>query len=57
MKAPGGEESLGPRGGWSFQFWNGEAVTFKFDALFASDALLLGRIPYQIWSGCAYVPA
>src|SRR5205814_1409279 len=34
-------------GTWSFQFWNDEASQFKFDELFASDALLLGRITYQ----------
>jgi dihydrofolate reductase len=32
---------------WSFQFWNDEAAKFKFDELFASDALLLGRVTYQ----------
>src|SRR5436305_2996163 len=32
---------------WSFQFWNEEAAQFKFDELFASDALLLGRVTYQ----------
>ena len=34
-------------GTWSFQFWNDEAAKFKFDELFASDALLLGRVTYQ----------
>jgi dihydrofolate reductase len=32
---------------WSFPFWNEEAAKFKFDELFASDALLLGRVTYQ----------
>lgn len=32
---------------WSFQFWNEEAAKFKSDELFASDALLLGRVTYQ----------
>lgn len=32
---------------WSFPFWNEEAGQFKFDELFASDALLLGRVTYQ----------
>jgi dihydrofolate reductase len=32
---------------WSFDFWNEEAMTFKFDELFASDALLLGRLTYE----------
>ncbi|GAC1434982.1 MAG: dihydrofolate reductase family protein [Ktedonobacteraceae bacterium] len=36
-----------PGGGWSFQFWNEEAAKYKYDELFASDALLLGRVTYQ----------
>ena len=32
---------------WSFPFWNEEAAKFKSDELFASDALLLGRVTYQ----------
>lgn len=34
-------------GQWSFQFWNDEAAQYKSDELFASDALLLGRVTYQ----------
>ncbi|MHB8645748.1 MAG: dihydrofolate reductase family protein [Thermomicrobiales bacterium] len=34
-------------GKWSFQFWNEEAAKYKYDELFASDALLLGRVTYQ----------
>jgi dihydrofolate reductase len=34
-------------GMWSFPFWNEEAMKFKSDELFASDALLLGRITYE----------
>src|SRR5579859_3660980 len=34
-------------GKWSFQFWSEESAKFKFDELFASDALLLGRVTYQ----------
>lgn len=34
-------------GKWSFQFWNDEAAQFKHDELFASDALLLGRVTYE----------
>ena len=34
-------------GAWSFQFWNQEAAQYKFDELFASDALLLGRVTYE----------
>jgi dihydrofolate reductase len=32
---------------WSAHFWNEEAAQFKFEELFASDALLLGRVTYQ----------
>ncbi len=40
---PGGGEKT-KNGGWSFQFWNEDAASYKFDELFASDALLLGRV-------------
>jgi dihydrofolate reductase len=43
---PGGSEGT-RHGGWSFQFWNEEAMKYKFDELFASDALLLGRVTYE----------
>ncbi len=36
-----------PGGSWSFQFWNEEAAKYKYDELFASDALLLGRVTYE----------
>ena len=32
---------------WSFPFWTDEIGKFKLDELFASDALLLGRVTYQ----------
>jgi dihydrofolate reductase len=34
-------------GQWSFPFWSQEASDFKARELFASDALLLGRITYE----------
>jgi len=34
-------------GHWSFPFWSDEAARFKFDELFASDSLLLGRKTYE----------
>ncbi len=46
MEDPGGSEKT-EYGGWSFKFWNEEAAKFKFDELFASGALLLGRVTYQ----------
>jgi len=32
---------------WSFPFWNEEISKFKHDEVFASDALLLGRVTYE----------
>jgi dihydrofolate reductase len=32
---------------WHFPFFNEEARKYKFDELFASDALLLGRVTYE----------
>ena len=32
---------------WAFQFGSEEQQRYKFDELFASDALLLGRVTYQ----------
>lgn len=46
VEDPGGAEKS-KYGGWSFQFWNEEAANYKFDELFDSDALLLGRVTYQ----------
>ncbi len=34
-------------GKWSFKFWTEEAAKFKHDELFASDAMLLGRVTYD----------
>jgi dihydrofolate reductase len=46
MEDPGGGEKS-KHGAWSFPFWSDEAAKFKFDELFASDALLLGRVTYE----------
>ncbi|HVA92812.1 MAG TPA: dihydrofolate reductase family protein [Chloroflexota bacterium] len=46
MEDPGGAEKF-EHGGWSMSFRSDEAGKFKFDELFASDALLLGRVTYQ----------
>ena len=44
---PGGAENF-EHGGWSFKFDRGEdGDAFKLDEVFASDALLLGRITYE----------
>ncbi len=36
---------------WSFPYWNEEIGKFKLDELFASDALLLGRVTYEGFAG------
>lgn len=46
MEDPGGGDQS-EYGGWSAQFWSEEAGKFKHDELFASGALLLGRVTYQ----------
>ncbi len=46
MEDPGGSEKT-VNGGWSFKFWGADAAKFKYDELFSSGALLLGRITYQ----------
>lgn len=32
---------------WTRPYWNEDSAKFKFDELFASDALLPGRVTYQ----------
>ena len=46
MEDPGGSEKT-KNGGWAFKFRSKDQDKFKFDELFASDALLLGRVTYQ----------
>ncbi len=46
MEDPGGSEKT-VHGGWTFPYWTDEIGGFKLEELFASDALLLGRITYQ----------
>jgi len=40
MEDPGGAEKF-EHGGWTMPYWSEEIGKFKFDELFASDALLL----------------
>ena len=47
MESPGGEFQPDGKGGWTLPFFNDEAGKFKFDELFAAEALLLGRVTYQ----------
>jgi len=46
MEDPGGSEKS-KHGAWTMQYWNDEIGKFKLEELFASDALLLGRVTYQ----------
>ncbi|MGH2510354.1 MAG: dihydrofolate reductase family protein [Ktedonobacteraceae bacterium] len=46
MEDPGGSEQF-KHGGWTGKYWHAEIGHFKFEELFASDALLLGRVTYQ----------
>lgn len=46
MEDPGGSEGS-EHGGWTMPYWSDESGKIKFDELFASDALLLGRVTYQ----------
>lgn len=46
MEDPGGADQT-KHGGWSGQYWNEEAQKYKYDELFATDALLLGRVTYE----------
>ena len=46
MEDPGGAEGF-KYGGWSFGFGGAEQQQYKFEELFACDALLLGRRTYE----------
>jgi dihydrofolate reductase len=46
MQDPGGVGEI-ERGGWSNRYWNDELAKLQTELLFASDALLLGRITYE----------
>jgi dihydrofolate reductase len=46
IEDPGGAEKF-VHGGWTRPYWSDDIGKVKFEELFASDALLLGRITYQ----------
>ena len=46
MEDPGGAEKF-THGGWTWPYHTEEIEKFKLDELFASGALLLGRVTYQ----------
>jgi dihydrofolate reductase len=52
LSLDGVSEDPGPAGeyehrGWTVPYWNDEISTWQTDQLFASDALLLGRVTYD----------
>src|SRR5262245_53673903 len=46
MQDPGGVDEI-EAGGWSIAYWNDELADAQAELLFASDALMLGRVTYQ----------
>jgi dihydrofolate reductase len=46
MQDPGGVGEIDV-GGWSNPYWNDELAAIQSDLLFASDALVLGRVTYE----------
>ena len=46
MQDPGGVGEF-KAGGWSNQFWDDDLASLQSELLFASDALLLGRVTYE----------
>ena len=46
MQDPGGRGEI-ERGAWSNPYWNDELAKVQAELLFASDALLLGRVTYE----------
>src|SRR5438045_6822391 len=46
MEDPGGAESF-EHGGWTRAYWGDDFAQVKSDELFASGALLLGRVTYE----------
>src|SRR5215471_12669478 len=46
MTDPGGSGEI-EHGGWSSPYFNDELAEYQSDQLFASDALLLGRVTFE----------
>ncbi len=49
MEDPGGAERF-EHGGWTWPYFDDEIKEFKFDEMFESGALLLGRVTYQAFA-------
>ncbi|MGI8826160.1 MAG: dihydrofolate reductase family protein [Chloroflexota bacterium] len=50
MQAPAEPEEI-EGGGWQISYLNDESIQYKFDELVASDALLMGRVTYELLAG------
>jgi class 3 adenylate cyclase/dihydrofolate reductase len=50
MEAPGQEQHPDGKNAWALQHATEDMQRFKIEELFAVDALLLGRVTYQIWA-------
>lgn len=50
MEAPGHEEHRDGKNAWALQYAAEEQQKYKVDEIFAADALLLGRVTYQIFA-------
>jgi len=48
MEDPEGRDE--ERGGWTSAYWNDELAEMQREQLFASDALLLGRVTYEMFA-------
>jgi class 3 adenylate cyclase/dihydrofolate reductase len=50
MEAPGHEDHRDGKNAWALQAGTEDQQRFKVDELLAADAILLGRVTYQIWA-------
>ena len=50
MEAPGFEEHRDGKNAWAIQATTEDQQRYKVDEIFAADALLFGRVTYQIWA-------
>lgn len=50
MEAPGHEEHPDGKNAWALRHATEDMQRFKIEEVFAVDALLLGRVTYQIWA-------
>jgi dihydrofolate reductase len=51
VEAPGGNETPHPHGGWQSPYHHPETGKYKIDELARVDALLLGKITYELFAG------